>query len=82
MSHAVLDREELRQIVADVLDVPVKDVTDDAHFADELQVDSLMALEVMVVLERRYRVKLEESRLREVTSLSRAYDMLAEKLGR
>jgi acyl carrier protein len=78
----LVDREELRGIVADVLDVPVEDVTDDANFSDDLEVDSLMALEVMVVLERRYHVKLQESRLKEVTSLSRAYDLLSEELGR
>jgi acyl carrier protein len=80
MPEITLDREELRSTVADVLDVPVEELTDEAHFAEDLGVDSLMALEVMVVLERRYRVKLDESRLKEVTTLARVHDLLAEKL--
>ena len=51
-----LDKEELRTVVADVLDVERDDVTDEANFVEELGVDSLMALEVMVVLEKKYGV--------------------------
>ena len=80
MTASTLDREELRRTVADVLDVDVSDVTDDAHFVNDLEVDSLIALEVMVVLERKYRVKLVEAELRQVTTLDRAYALLAGKL--
>ncbi|GAA4656362.1 hypothetical protein GCM10023347_02240 [Streptomyces chumphonensis] len=75
-----LDLEDLRTTVADVLDVEEKELTDDAHFVETLGVDSLMALEVMVVLEKKYGVKLREEELKQVTSLRKAYDLLAEKL--
>jgi acyl carrier protein len=75
-----LDKEELRGVVAEVLDVDVAEVTDDASFVEDLGVDSLMALEVMVVLERRYRVELEESELVHVVSLQRMYELLADRL--
>lgn len=77
---AVLDKEELRNLVADTIDQDVEDVTDDASFVDDLDVDSLMALEVTMVLERRYKVKLKEERLPEVTSLQAAYDLLSDEL--
>lgn len=79
--ETIIDREELRTIVADVLDVEVEELTDHAHFVDDLEVDSLMALEVMVVLERRYSVKLGESELKEVTSLDKAHQLLLGKVG-
>ncbi|ARF65327.1 MULTISPECIES: acyl carrier protein [Streptomyces] len=77
---AVLEKEDLRSTVADVLDVSESELTDDAQFVGDLGVDSLMALEVMVVLEKKYGVKLGESELKEVTCLQRAYDLLATKL--
>lgn len=77
---AVPDREELRHTVADVLDVPVEELGDETHFAEDLGVDSLMALEVMVVLEHRYEVKLDESKLKEVTTLRRVHELLVEQL--
>ncbi|GAA2244857.1 hypothetical protein GCM10010232_34860 [Streptomyces amakusaensis] len=77
---AVLDKEDLRETVAEVLDVDEAKLTDEAHFVNDLGVDSLMALEVMVVLEKKYGVKLGESELKEVTSLQKAHDLLDAKL--
>jgi acyl carrier protein len=74
-----LDKEELRATIAETLDVEVAELTDDADFMTDLDVDSLMALEVMVVLERRYQVKLDESMLGEITCLQKAYDLLLER---
>ncbi|MFD5201867.1 acyl carrier protein [Streptomyces sp. NPDC058375] len=76
----VLDKEELRAVVAQVLDVEPSEVTDDASFVDDLEVDSLMALEVVVVLEKRYGVKLPESELKRIVTLRSAYDLLLGKL--
>ncbi|WP_457034268.1 acyl carrier protein [Kitasatospora sp. P5_F3] len=79
---SVPNRDQLRALIADVLDVPADLITDDARFAEDLEVDSLMALELMVVLEKTYGVKLDESRLREVTSLARAHALLVGELDR
>lgn len=80
MTTNTIDREDLRTLVAETLDLDVAEVTDTADFVNELDVDSLMALEVMVVLERRYSVKLDEKRLAEITSLDNAHRLLAEAL--
>ncbi len=77
---ATVDKEDLRRRIAATLDVDVTEVTDDADFREDLEVDSLMALEVMVVLERTYGVKLDESLLGQITSLDRAHAMLEERL--
>jgi acyl carrier protein len=76
----VLDKEELRSIVAQVLDVDAAEITDDAKFVDDLEVDSLLALEIVVVLEKKYGVKLPESDLRRIITLQSASDLLAGKL--
>ncbi|MEU9375629.1 acyl carrier protein [Streptomyces sp. NPDC048255] len=80
VSPEVLDKEELRATVAEILDVEAEDVSDDAHFLEDLEVDSLMALEVVVVLEKKYGVKFSEAELRDVVTLQRAHGLLAEKL--
>ena len=82
METTTIDREELRTLVAETLDLDIAEVTDEADFVTDLDVDSLMALEVMVVLERRYQVKLDEKRLAEITSLSSAQRLLVEALER
>ncbi|MGW2329214.1 acyl carrier protein [Streptomyces sp. NPDC001700] len=77
---AALDLDELRTFVAEVLDVEEEEVTDEADFVKDLGVDSLMALEVMVELEKKYAVKLEEKEMKSITTLRKVYDLLAAKL--
>ena len=79
-TSAVPDIDALRDIVAEVLDIPADQIGDDTEFVDGLGVDSLMALEVMVVLERRFGVTLEDSELPELTSLANAHRIFAAKL--
>ncbi len=76
----VVDKEELRALVADALELPVDDVTDDAHFIDDLEVDSLMALEITVRLEKRFAIKIEESDFAQVTSMVQVAELAAAKL--
>ncbi|MYV58310.1 acyl carrier protein [Streptomyces sp. SID4931] len=76
----MLNKEELRSTIAEVLDVDIDEVSDDASFTEDLEVDSLMALEVVVVLEKKYGLRLEERELRQITSLDNAYAVLLGKL--
>ncbi|MER6300594.1 acyl carrier protein [Kitasatospora sp. NPDC001539] len=77
---AVLDKEDLRAAIARVLDVDVTEVGDDTRFVEDLEVDSLLALEVVVALEKKYGLRLEESAFPRITSLAGAHEVLAEKL--
>jgi acyl carrier protein len=81
MSNAVetVEKEELRVTLAGVIDVDPQEVSDNAELIADLGVDSLMALEVVVVLEKKYRVKFTEDEMRAVTTLQAAYDLLVHK---
>lgn len=72
---------ELRSIIADVLDIEEEKITEDADFVKDLDVDSLMALEVMVSLEKKYQIKLSEKELRQITCLRNVYELLKAKKG-
>jgi len=75
-----VDPEEMRELVAEVLDVDTESLTDDAHFISELGVDSLMALEVLVALERRYAIKIPEEAVKELTCFADVRDLVHAKL--
>jgi acyl carrier protein len=72
---------ELRALVADVMDVEADSFDDEAHFMEDLGVDSLMAMEIMVALEKRYRVKFNEPELRRITCLRNVHELLLAKQG-
>lgn len=81
MTTQIIDREDLRVLVADTIEVPAEELTDEANLMDNYGVDSLMAMEILVVLQKRYGVKLDESRLAEVTSLNGVYAIMEEAVG-
>jgi acyl carrier protein len=78
-SDTTVDNEELRELVADVLDVDRASVTPDARFVEDLGVDSLLALELAVALERRYQIKIESSEIVDVRRLRDVRDLLNRK---
>lgn len=73
------DYQELRAIVANILDVEPELVTGQAQFVEDLGVDSLMALEVMVGLEKRYQIKISEGELKQISCLDNVYELLKGK---
>ncbi|MGW7412291.1 acyl carrier protein [Streptomyces sp. NPDC054863] len=75
-----VDTEELRSLVADALELPVEEVADEAHFVEDLQVDSLMALEIVVNLEKKYGIKVAESDFKEVSNLLQVRALVDSKL--
>jgi len=70
---------ELKTLVASVMDVDENSYSDESHFIEELGVDSLMALEIMVTLEKKYHVKFSEPELRKITCLRNVYELLIAK---
>ncbi|MFD5080593.1 acyl carrier protein [Streptomyces sp. NPDC058371] len=78
-TQVALDKEELRTLIAHILELDVQEVTDDADFVADLEVDSLMALEIVVRLQRQYGVKLEESDLKHVSSLPQVLELVSGK---
>ncbi|MCC5603268.1 acyl carrier protein [Nostoc favosum] len=72
---------ELRKIVAFALDIDEELVTNEADFVEDLDLDSLMALEVMVTLEKKYQIKLEEQEIKQINCLSNIYELVKTKQG-
>ncbi|MGY3676627.1 thioesterase domain-containing protein [Streptomyces sp. TE33382] len=51
MTNASLNIEDLRALIAGVLEIEPEEVTDEAHFSDELKIDSLLMLEISTRVE-------------------------------
>ena len=70
-------KEELRQIVAEIAEID--DVPDGVPFKD-LGIDSMMAIEIVADVERKYGISMPESELQELVSLNAVYDKVRAKL--
>jgi acyl carrier protein len=56
MTAASVNIEDLRTLIAGVLETEPEEVTDEAHFTDELEIDSLLMLEISTRVENAYGV--------------------------
>ncbi len=72
--------QDLRTILADVLDIEEEEITKDAHFIDDLGVGSLASLEVLVKLEQVYGIKIPESELDKLISLDAINQLIQERI--
>jgi len=61
---------EIRHIIAEIVEVPDEQVGDDTSLADELGVDSLMALEIVATIEKKYHIQIPEEKLQQVKTLN------------
>ena len=76
MSQADL-REALRAIVAEIAEID--EVPDDQAFKD-LGIDSMMAIEIVSEIERRYKIKVPEQELEQIVDLDSVVALVSSKL--
>jgi acyl carrier protein len=71
-------KEELRALIAEIAEKD--EIPDDVAFKD-LGIDSMMGVEIVAAIERKYHVKIDDSELVEVTTLSNSMALVQKKLG-
>jgi acyl carrier protein len=62
-------QEEIRGMVAEILEVPEEKLTLEADFFDDLNVDSLKAIEIVAAFEKKYRVVIPEKDIPTIRNL-------------
>jgi acyl carrier protein len=68
-------------MVADVLEVELDEVENEADFGEVYDVDSLRAIEVLARIEKRYGVDIPQPELANMTNLSAVYDVVSRYAG-
>ncbi|MFC5286706.1 acyl carrier protein [Actinokineospora guangxiensis] len=77
---AEFDVEDLRQLVATSLELPVEEVSDDADFVTDLGVDSLAAIDILINLEKRFGVKVTDAEFKLLDTFADVRDLMTAKL--
>jgi acyl carrier protein len=62
-------QEEIKGMVAEILEVPKDKLTLEADFFDDLNVDSLKAIEIVAAFEKKYRVVIPEKDIPTIRNL-------------
>ncbi len=67
--------QEIKEIISNILEVEPEKITPDAKFVEELGMDSMMALEILAAIEKKYKITIPEENLAKLTSLKDVVDI-------
>lgn len=73
---------EIKQIIAIISEKEEVEIASDAHFVEDLDMDSMMALEVLAALEKKFQIVIAEDQLPKVTSINKVLELVIDNLGR
>lgn len=72
--------QEIRAIVAEILEEETDAIKNDAHFVKDLGMDSMMALEILASIEKKYRIVIAEESLSKFVNLDETVKVVSEIL--
>ena len=74
-------RTEVKRLIAEVTEREPEEITDTALFADELGVDSLMAMEVMVAVDKKYKINIPEDEFATIKNVNDTVEVVLRHMG-
>lgn len=77
----MLDENEIRQAVAEILERDAAEISDEASFVADLGMDSLRALEILAAVERKYKILIPPERLKDMSNMKGVIGVVKEYLG-
>lgn len=69
-------RMKIKEIIANVTNIDPAEIADDAHFIDDLQLDSLSLLEIGVDVDYEFRLGVPEEQLQELRTVKDSVDLV------
>jgi len=75
-----LIRSEIKRLIADVTEREPEEITDTASFGDDLGVDSLMAMEVMVAVDKKFKIDIPEEEFGKIKNVIDAVEVVKKHL--
>ena len=67
--------QEIRKLIADIIEMEPDKIEPDAHLVEDLGMDSMMALEILASIEKKFRIRIPEEELPKITTLNRAIEL-------
>jgi acyl carrier protein len=72
--------EELKGILLKIIDVEPEEIKPKAHFFNDLDVDSIKAIEIAVAIDKCFKVTINEEDMPKITTLESAVDLIYKKM--
>jgi len=73
-------RTQVRQLVADITEREPDEVSDTATFVEDLGIDSLMAIEMLVAVDKKYKIEISEEEFGTIKNVNDAVELVLRHL--
>ena len=67
--------QEVRELIADIIEMEPDKIEPDAHLVEDLGMDSMMALEILATMEKKFKIRIPEEDLPKITTLNHAVEL-------
>lgn len=67
--------QDVKAIIAEIIEMDPDKIDANAHLVEDLGMDSMMALEILATLEKKFKIKLPEEELPKITTVNRAIEL-------
>lgn len=71
-------KQEIKTLVSEITEIPEEELKEDASFFEDLGVDSMMALEIVASIEKKYKLVIPEEKIPTIRSLEDVYRLFDE----
>ena len=73
---------ELKELIADVSGREIEEITTQASFFEDLDIDSIKAIEITVAIEKKYKIRVKDEQVAEITTVAKAIEVVKEALAK
>jgi acyl carrier protein len=67
---------EIISIIADVSGFDVEEISPDSKLADDLEIDSIKAIEIVVALEKKYKISVRDEDVPKITTVQETTELV------
>ena len=72
--------QELKELIAGAIGREVAELKRDANFWQDLEVDSIKAIEITVAIERKYKISIRDEEIPKISTIGQAVEAVREAL--
>lgn len=73
--------DEVKKLIAEILEKNPDEITPDLRLVEDLGMDSMMALEILAAVEKKYKIAIPEAKLPQMNSLAAVTAIAKEYIG-
>jgi len=73
-------KKEIKKLISEITEIPQNELKEEADFTTDLGVDSMMALEIVAAIEKKYKIVVPEEEIPNIRSLNNIYEILKKKM--